>query len=206
MATFILSTLRRMFAVPSSVVFWSILKSIFFVSSLRYCFWPVHTDPSAPIIIGTVFTLRRPQHFWTSISRSRYLTSFSAVFLITLTSFGIDMSMNVAYLFFRSCIVMSGLLAGMCASVWMVRSHITVTSSHSVDSLGMCLYHSSHVLTPSSLRRHQCTYVPTLSCLVVYFVPANIVHPDMMWLTVSSFTYHSLHTWLQFIFHTFLRT
>ena len=78
--------------------------------------------PRAPITTGTVVVLS-PHIRSTSISKSLYLVSFFVVLTKVLVSRGVVMSMRRQVLSFLLFTTMSGLLAAMVLSVWMVMFH-----------------------------------------------------------------------------------
>ena len=89
--------------------------------------------------------------------------------------------------------VMSGLLLLTFLSVIIGVSHIIVTSSLFINLSGTCSIHEFLTVIPRSLSMHQCTYFAIWLCLYMYFVPARILHPDTIWLTVLCCSLHNLH-------------
>ena len=150
-----------MCAVPNSAVFCTTHIEIFGANSFRKSFSPLLTVPNAPITIGIVVTLRRFQHFCTSISKSLYFVSFSASFLIILLHTGIDTSINVHTLSFVSCIVISGRLHPTFFPVKIALSHITMMLLCCVTSSGICFIQHLSTFIPIFFKIHQCTCLPT---------------------------------------------
>ena len=132
---------------PSNAVFGTLRNSAFGDSIFRYSVMPLHTVPNAPMTIGIVLILRRFQHFWTSISRSRYLVIYSASFLSTLIHTGTDTLTNRYSLFFVSCMVISGLLHFTFLSVMILLSHSIFIPLCSTLFFGSCSVHDSVTLT-----------------------------------------------------------
>ena len=95
--------------------------------------------PRAPITTGTVVVLS-PHIRSTSSSKSLYLVSFFVVLTELLVSRGVVVSVRRQVLSFLFFTTMSGLLAAMVLSVWMVMFHSIVTLSFSVTVLGSCSY------------------------------------------------------------------
>ena len=120
--------------------------------------------PSAPITMGiiSVFIFHI---LCISISRSLYLLFFSISLIETFLSHGTVMSINLQFEFTLSLIMISGLFAPICLSVFTAMSHSTVCVSVLVTVSGWCLYHLSEVLIPKSLQIFQCTYAAALLCL-----------------------------------------
>ena len=88
---------------------------------------------------------------------------------------------------------MSGLLWWISRSVWMVKSHNSLTSSFSSTLLGECSYHLSLHSTPYSLHTSQWMTRPTTSCLFLYSVCASLGQLHKICCTVSSWLPHILH-------------
>ena len=170
-----------------------ILNSMFGEIFLIYSVIPQHVVPSAPTTTGIVSILLRFQHFWISISKSRYLTIFSATFLTTLRHTGTATSIIRHVFFFVSCIVISGRLHLTFLSVGILTSHIIIWSPVDTVSAGMCLVHVLLTFTPRSLSIHQCKYFAIWLCRNVYWLLASILHPETIWCTVSFCSLHSLH-------------
>ena len=135
--------------------------------------------PSAPIIIGIVRTFFRCQHFCNSISRSRYLVSFSASFFTIFWHTGIATSIIRHSWVVVLCITMSGRLCATFLSVSRYESHRTfIPRSAVMVSFGSCLSHDSETLIFRSRRIFQCRYFATWLCLNMYCVPASILQPE----------------------------
>ena len=136
--------------------------------------------PRVPITTGTVVVLN-PHIRSTSISKSLYLLSFSVVLTDVLVLRGIVMSRRrqvLSLLFFRT---MSGLLAAMVLSEWMVMSHRIVTLSFLVTALGSCSYHHSFTSMPNSLQIFQCMCAAALLWWWMYLVLASSGQPETRW-------------------------
>ena len=99
-----------MWAVPSSVVFCTVLKCIRGEICFRFSSSLLLTVPNAPITTGIVRIFFKFQHFCSSISRSLYLMIFSASFLVILAQLGTAISMSRHSFEVVLCIIMSGLL------------------------------------------------------------------------------------------------
>ena len=120
-----------------------------------------------------------------------YLLSFSVVLTEVLVLRGIVVSRRrqvLSFLFFRT---MSGLLAALVLSVWMVMSHRIVTLSFLVTAPGSCSYHHSFTSMPNSLQIFQCVCAVVLLWRWMYLVLASSGYPETRWSIVSSKWPHS---------------
>ena len=96
-------------------------------------------------------------------------------------------------LFLLLIIIMSGLLAEIRWSVCISKSHRSLCVSFSRTGTGLCIYHLFVWSNLNFLHISQCITLPTQSYLVLNFFCANLLHPLIMWLIVSSLSPHSLH-------------
>ena len=84
-------------------------------------------------------------------------------------------------------------LAGIRWSVCILKSHRSLCESFSRTGAGLCIYHLFVSSNWNFLHISQWITLPTLSCLALYSICANLVHSLIMWLIVSSQSPHSLH-------------
>ena len=127
------------------------------------------------------------------------LFSFFLQYITTVSPRTAMSTMIVSFAFFF-WITMSGLLWWISRSIWMVKSHNSLTSSFSSTLLGECSYHLSLHLTPYSLHTSQWMTHPTTSCLSLYCLcklgatTQNMLHSFIVTTT------HSVLGWYILIF------
>ena len=85
------------------------------------------TVPSAPIIIGIIFTLLQFQIFFSSHFKAWYLSNLTSSTSLIIISNGQDTPIRRHSLFFLSCKVISGLLCSSFLSVCILKSHSILT-------------------------------------------------------------------------------
>ena len=179
-------TRLRILAVLSNAVVW--IVSIFppTSKSSRPFNNPLVIVPNAPITIGTIVTFMF-HSFFNSLGRDTY-PSFHFP--------GTAKSTILQILFFLLIIIRSGLLAGICWSVCMLKSHRSLCVSFSRTGAGLCIYHLFVWSNWNFFHISPWITLPTQSCFALYFFCANLLHSLIMWLIVSSLSPHSQH--LQF--------
>ena len=96
--------------------------------------------PSAPTTTGMTLMLLMFQILFISLFRSWYLSIFFFSFSLTLMSPHVAISIMAQLLSFLFTTTISGFLALICLSLWIITSHKIFTSSFSTSS-GGCSYH-----------------------------------------------------------------
>ena len=74
----------------------------------------------------------------------------------------------------------------------MSKSHRSLCVSFSRTGAGLCIYHLLAWSNLNFLHISQWITLPTQSCLALYSFCANLLHPLIMWLMVSSLSPHLL--------------
>ena len=179
-------------AVLSNAVVWIVSTRLPTSKSSRPFNNPLVTVRNAPITIGTIVTFMF-HSFFNSLARSRYLSFFSFSFRFILWSAGTAKSTILQILFLLLIIMMSGLLAGIRWSVYMLKSHRSLCESFSKTGAGLCIYHLFVWSNWNFLHISQWITFPTQSCLPLYSFCANLLHSRIMLLIVSSLSLHCLH-------------
>ena len=191
-------TLFSILAVFSNVVVWMVSTRPPTSKSSSPFNNPWVTVPKAPITMCIIVTFMF-HRFFNSLARSRYLSLFSHSFSFILWSAGTAKSMLLQIFLFLFCFVFlsiimrSGLRAEIRWSVCMLKSHRSLWVSFSRTGAGLCIYHLLVWSSLNFLHISQWITLPTQSCLALYSFCANLLHPLIMWLMVSSLSPHSLH-------------
>ena len=188
------NTFLRILAVPNKALFCNSLILIVTPSFSSHASNLLLTTPSAPTTTGTTSRCLIPHSLPISLIRSWYFSIFSPSFSYTLWSQGEAMSTMIALLFSFSTTTMSGLLASITWSHWMVISHKILHFSFSTTPSGWCSYHFSPLLMSYLQQSFQWTNLAILSCLLLYSFCANILHSLRMWFIVSPFWLHILQS------------
>ena len=97
--------------------------------------------PSAPTTTGMTLMLLMFQILFISLFRSWYLSIFFFCFSLTLMSPHVAISIMAQLLSFLFTTTISGFLALISLSHWIITSHKIFTSSFSTTSSGGCSYH-----------------------------------------------------------------
>ena len=97
--------------------------------------------PSAPTTTGMTLMLLMFQILFISLFRSWYLSIFFFSFSLTLMSPHVAISIMAQLLSFLFTTTISGFLALISLSHWIITSHKIFTSSFSTTSSGACSYH-----------------------------------------------------------------
>ena len=119
--------------------------------------------------------------FFHSLAWSRYLPFFSLSFRFILWSAGTTKSTILQILFFFLLIIIrSGLLAGIRWSVCMLKSHWSLYVAFSRIGVGLCIFHLLVWSNFNFLHISQWITLPTQSCLALYSLCANLLHPLIM--------------------------
>ena len=128
-------------AVPSSAVFCSNTVLITTPSSSMHFFSFFDVLPSAPTTTGMTVMLLMFHILLISLFSSWYLLIFSFPFSLTLMSPGIALSIIAQLLSFLFTATISGFLALIFLSHWILTSHKIFTFSFSPTPFGACSYH-----------------------------------------------------------------
>ena len=132
--------------------------------------------------------------FFSSLARSRYLSLFSFSFVFTLGQPEWQSSLfgwfSFLLLFF---ITWSGRLAEIRWSVWISKSQRSSCISFSWTVSCLCIYHLFVWTYLNFLHNSQWITFPTQSCLVLYSLCSNLLHPLIIWLIVSFQSPQNLH-------------
>ena len=128
-----------------------------------------------------------------SLFKSWYFTTFSLSFSPSLTSAGTTISVIISFRYFLPIKIISGLLASIRLSHWMLISHNTLTSSFSAAPSGMYSYYFSVFSNPFFLQSSQWTFLTTLLCRLLYSLWANFSHLLTKFYTLSPVFPHNLH-------------
>ena len=121
-------------------------------------------------------TFRMRQTFAISSFNNWYFSTFSSSLSFTLSSPGIATSIMTTSLSFLSIKSMSGLLASIFRSHWIVKSHSILEFSLSTTLSGFCSYQLLALSNPHLPQSCQWIYRATLSCLPLYSVCASLPH------------------------------
>ena len=171
-------TLLSIQAVLSNAAIWIVSTRPPTSKSSRPFNNPLVIVPNATNTIGTIVTFMF-HRFFNSLARSRYLSFFSYSFSFILWSAGTAKSTILQNIFFLLIIIRSGHLAGIRWSVW--------------TGAGSCIYHLFVWSNLHFLHISQWIIFLTQSCLALYSLCANLLHPLIMWLIVLSLSPYSLH-------------
>ena len=131
--------------------------------------------------------------FFNSLARSRYLFFFSHSFSL-FCSQPRQKSRQFCKLFFflLLIIIRSGLLVEIRWSMCMSKSHRSLRVSFSRTDVGLCKYHLFIWSDLNFLHISHRITLPTQSWLVLFSFCANLLHPLIMGLMVSSLSVHHL--------------
>ena len=94
---------------------------------------------------------------------------------------------------FGFIIIRSGRLAEIRWAVCISKSQKGLCVSFTRTDFGWCLYHLFVLSNFNFLHSSLWVYLPTQSCLVLYFFCAYLLHSIIMWLIVSSLSPHNLY-------------
>ena len=182
------------FAVPNNAVFCPDnfqphVQAIRFMYSLKL----TDTAPRAPITTGTTMTFRMRQTFAISSFNCWYLSNFSSSLSFNLSSPGMATSIMKTSLSFLWIKTMSGLLASIIRSHWIVKSHSILKFSLSTTPSGFCSYQLLALSNSHLPQSCQWIHRATFSCLPLYSVSASLLHSLTIWATVSPLLPHILH-------------
>ena len=131
--------------------------------------------------------------FFNSLARSRYLSLFQILSVLFCGLPGQQSRQLCRFSFFLLIIIRSGFWAEIKWSVCISNSHRCLCLSFSRTGAGLCIHHLSAWSNLNFLYISQWITLPTQSCLALYSLWANLLHPLIMWLMVSSLSLHSLH-------------
>ena len=124
-------------------------------------------------------------------AKSRFLSFFSFSFNFTLWSSGTEKSTILQVFFF-----LSGRLAEIRRSVWILKSQRSSYVSFFWKYSGLCIYRLFVWSNLNFLHSSQWVTLPTQPILVLFSFFANLLHSLIMWLIDLSLSPHNLH--LQF--------
>ena len=156
-------TRLRILAVLSNAVIWIVSTCPPTSKSSRPFNNSLVIVPSTPITIGTIVTFMF-YSFFNSLARSRYFSFFSFSFRFILWSTGTTKSTVLQILFFLLIVIRSGLLTGIRSSIWMLKSHRSLSVSFSRTGAGLCIYHLLIWSNLNFLHISQGIPLPTQSC------------------------------------------
>ena len=165
-------TRLRILAVLSNAVIWVVSTRPPTSMSSRPFDNTLVTLPKAPITIGTIVTLMFHIlfQFSSKVEILILLFTFFQFYSVINRDSKID---NFASSLFLLIIIRSGLLAGIRRSMCMSKSHRSLCVSFSWTGAGLCMY---YLFVWSNFN-----FLPTKSCLVLYFFGANLLHSLIMW-------------------------
>ena len=127
-------------------------------------------------------------NFFSSLTRSKYLSLFSFLWFARLTKSTIWQVL----IFFLLFISRFGLLARIKWSFCISKSQRILCIWFSRTDSGLCIYYLVVWLNFNFLHNSQWITFPTQSCLVLYSFCAGLLH-SLMWVFVSSLSLHKLH-------------
>ena len=187
-------TLLSILAVFNNAVVWMVSTRPPTSKSSRPFNNPLVTVPNAPITIGIIVTFMF-YSFFLFYSKVKVLISLFTFFQFYSVVSRHSKVVNFAdfLLFFLLIFIRSGLLVKIRWSVYMSKSHRSLCVSFSRTGAGLCIYHLLAWSNLNFLHISQWFTLPTQSCLALYSFYANLLHPLIMWLMVSSLSSHSLH-------------
>ena len=133
--------------------------------------------------------------FFSSLARSRYLSLFSFSFSFTLWSAGTAKFTISQVLFCLLTITRYGRLAEIKWSFCILKSQIILWVLFPRMDSGLCIKHLFVWSNLNCLHNSQWITLLAKSCLVSYFLSANLLLSLIMGLIVSSLSPHNLH-WL----------
>ena len=175
-------TLLSILAVFNNAVFWMVSTRPPTYKSYRPFNNPLVTVSKAPITIGIIVTFMF-HSFFQFYSKVKVLISLFTFFqFYSVVSRGSKVNNFADFLFFL-IIILSGLQADIRWSVCMSKSHRSLCVSFSRTGAGLGLH---HLLAWSNFNFLQGITLPTQSGLALYSFCANLLHPHIMWLMVSS--------------------
>ena len=151
------------------------------------------TVPKVPPTIGLTVALTS-HNFCTCNLKSWYLVIFSSSFILMFWSPETAMSMILHSLFSLSITAISGFQCSISLSVWISKSQSILHLSFSSTGSGWCKNHLSSHSISNLLHRSQCTFFPSLSCLLLYWFPARTECKLTKWVTISTFCLQNLHS------------
>ena len=100
---------------------------------------------------------------------------------------------NLASSFFLPIIIMSDCLAEIKWSDLMSKSQRSKRVSFSRIDVGLCIYHLFVWSNLNFLHNSLWITLPTQVCLILYSFCSNLLHSLIIWLIVSSLSWHNLH-------------
>ena len=168
-------------AVSSSAVFCSNAVLITTSSSSVHYFSFFDLLSSAPTTTGMTLMLLMFHILLISLFSSWYLSTFSFSFSLTLMSPGIaiwTMAQLLSFLFTRT---ISGFIALISLSHWIITSRKIFTYSFSTIPSGACSYYLSLLFRLYFPHNFQWTILATLLCLFLYSFCANFSHSLTVW-------------------------
>ena len=192
MSTQVSRTLLSILAVLSNAVIWIVSTRPPTSKSSMPFNNPLVIVPKAPITIGTIVTF---------MVRSFSIPSKVEVLIPLFTFFQFYSMVSrdskvynwANYLFFLSIIIRSGLLAEIKWSVCMSKAHRSVCLSFSWTGAGLSICHLLVWSNFNSLHISKRITLPNQSCLALYPLCANLLHPLIIWLIVWSLSPQSLY-------------
>ena len=180
-------TLLSILAVLNNAVVWMVSTRPSTSKSFSPFNNPLDTVPKAPVTVGMIVTFTF-HSFFSFLARSMYSSFFSHSFSLIQWSAGTLKSTILQILFFLLIIIRSGLLAEIRKS----KSPRSLCVSFSRTGAVLCIYHLFVWSNLNFLHISLWITLPTQSCLVLYSFCANLLHLLIMWLMVSSLSWHSL--------------
>ena len=185
-------TLLRMKAVPSNAAFCMQRITMGIPMVFRWFSSSSLTVPKAPNTIGITVALTF-HNFCTCNLKSWYFVIFSSSFTLMFWSPGTAISMILHSISSLSMNTISGLRCSIYLSVCIGKSQSNLHLSFSSTGPGWCKNHLSSHLISNFLHRNQCTFLSSLSCLLLHWFPARTEHEMTIRVTLSTFSLQSLH-------------